>query len=236
MDVVVMILWYGRRLMRTRLAAVVVLALVSVAGGQMPDVGVAVKGGGHWADDPRQDERNVEPSWEVELEGPWWYSGHIAMIVSVGGTKYDSERPAGMSWTVGSVDYTERYKGEYSLFGGKLGVRVRPWPEADFQPYFMGGLGYYQYEEDFWTQTTSTWWDATEGEYVSETGESTHTNRVDKGFYPWVGAGFDMPIGGYSSLTGQTRFLVEVQHEFSKRYHDADLGGWILLAGLRFRF
>ena len=222
--------------MNTRLAVAIALSIASVAAGQMPDVGVAIKGGGHWAEDPRLDDHNLEPSWELEMEGPGWFGGHISLIASLAGTQFDSTRRPGSSWTVSPVDYVERHKHEYSLFGGKLGVRLRPWPKAEFQPYFMGGAGFYQYEEDIWTETTGTWWDAVNGEFVSETTESTRTHRNDRGFYPWLGAGFDLPIGGYSSLTGQTHFLVEVQHEFSKRYHDADFGGWIVLTGLRFRF
>jgi hypothetical protein len=88
-------------------------------------------------------------------------------------------------------------------------------------------------------RTTATWIETDdEGEEQQQTAttESSRTKRRDRGFYPWLGVGAEIPIGDWSSLTGQTHVLVEAEYEWEKRFSGHDLGGLRLMAGLRFRY
>ena len=206
-----------------------------VCEGEIPSIGFAVKGGGHWVDDPRTGDRELQPAWEIEMESPVLWDGRLALVGSFVGTHLDSTRSSDQ-WSDGGVDYASRTKSSFDLNGGRFGLRYWPWPSAYVRPYLGGGVGYYQYSREDHTRTTATWFDPEAEEVVSEQTESTRHTRRDKGFYPWISAGVEVPMGGWSSVVGQTRVLVEVVYQSYRRFYDADLGGVRAMAGLRWRF
>ena len=212
-----------------------ILVAPGAAAANLP-IGFTAKGGGHWIEDPRGGDRELQPCWELEIEGPLWRDGRLSLVGSMVGTKLDSARDDGESWTADSVDYYSRHKFQYSVNGGRIGIRLRPWPNAGWRPYVTAGGAYYQYEEEIWTETTATWYDVDSDAYVTRVDESTRHDRQDHGLYPWAALGLELPVGGWSSLTGQMRLLVEAQYEWEKDYREANVGGLMVMTGLRFRF
>jgi len=108
--------------------ALVAVLLVSTAAADLPTIGFAVKGGAHWVEDPRATGRAVELCWELEIESPAFWGGHVTLVGGFNGTNLDNERDR-QTWSEGDVSYDRRERFEYGLNGGRLGVR--PWPGAD---------------------------------------------------------------------------------------------------------
>lgn len=216
----------------TRAMMIAVAAMATVcSAADLPSIGFAVKGGGHWVADPRDGDERLEPAWAIEVESPGLLGGALSVTGSFAGTHFDSHRPAPTAWSADGVDYRQRRKFQYDLYGGRLGLRWRPWRSDGWQPYVDAGGGYYQYTEETWTETTATWIDEETEEPVTEVDTTTRHKRRDHGLYPYVGAGVEIPIGEYGSLLGQTHLLIEVTHAF-----DDDFGGPAAVAGLRFRW
>lgn len=209
--------------------------LAASAVADLPAIGFAVKGGGHWVEDPRETSRSIQACYEIEIESPAFWGGHVTVVGSFNGTNLDNDR-ARDAWTEGEVSYDRRQRFEYGLNGGRLGVRLWPWVEGVLRPYVTVGGGYYQYEQNTRTVTTATWFDPELEETVTATADSTRHTRHDDGFYPYVSAGAEVPLGGYSSLTGQAHVLVEAQYAWDADFHGADLGGLAVMVGLRFRW
>lgn len=215
--------------------ALVAFLLVSTAAAELPTIGFAVKGGGHWVEDPRETSRSLQACYEIEIESPAFWGGHVTLVGGFNGTNLDNERDR-QTWTEGDVSYDQRQRFEYGLNGGRLGVRLWPWAEGDVRPYVTVGGGYYQYEQDTRTITTATWFDPELEETVTVTTDSTRHRRHDDGFYPFASVGAELPVGGYSSLVGQAHVLIEAQYAWDADFHGADLGGLAVMAGLRFRW
>jgi len=212
-----------------------ILAVPTFASAGIPSIGFAAKGGYHRIDEPRTGRTTWRPTWSLEIESPHLAHGQLAVIGSIEGTQLRSDRESD-TWTYEEVDYSESIKHSFAIDGGRVGIRWRPPCTSALQVYFTAGVGYYQYMQGIRTRTTATWWDAEAEEYVSETTGSTRNRRRDRGFYPFASVGGEVPIGGWSSVLGQTHVLVEADYEWEKRFDDADLGGLRLLAGLRWRF
>jgi len=222
----------AKRWVMTAAAAILLPAAVMA---ETSSIGFAIKGGGHWVEDPRESSRSLQACYEIEIESPAICGGHITLVGSFNGTNLDNNR-ARDTWTDGATSYDRRQRFEYGLNGGRIGVRLWPWPRSRVRPYATLGGGYYQYEQETRTVTTATWFDPETEEIVSETSDSTRHTRHDDGFYPFVSVGAELPIGGYSSLTGQAHMLIEGSYAWDADFHNADLGGLSIVAGLRFRW
>jgi len=221
--------------MKRTTTIIVCLLLAGSAAAGLPTIGFAVKGGGHWVEDPRETSRSLQACYEIEIESPAFWGGHVTLVGGFNGTNLDNERDR-QTWTEGDVSYDQRERFEYGLNGGRLGVRLWPWVEGDVRPYATIGGGYYQYEQETRVVTTATWLDPKTGKMVTQVTDSTRHTRHDDGFYPFVGVGAEMAVGGYSSLTGQAHVLIEAQYAWDADFHGADLGGWSVVAGVRFRW
>ena len=87
--------------------ALVAVLLVSTAAADLPTIGFAVKGGAHWVEDPRATGRAVEPCWELEIESPAFWGGHVTLVGGFNGTNLDNERDR-QTWSEGDVSYDRR--------------------------------------------------------------------------------------------------------------------------------
>jgi len=222
-------------IMKTIATITVCLLLAGSAAAGLPTIGFAVKGGGHWVEDPRETSRSLQPCYEIEIESPAFWGGHVTLVGSFDGTNLDNDR-ARDAWTEGETSYDRRQRFEYGLNGGRLGVRLWPWVNGAVRPYATIGGGYYQYEQETQAVTTATWLDPKTETMVTKTFDSTRHTRHDDGFYPFASVGTEMAIGGYSSLTGQAHVLIEAQYAWDADFHGADLGGLSVVAGVRFRW
>jgi hypothetical protein len=212
-----------------------ILAMTTSVSAQIPSIGFAAKAGYHRVDEPRRGRTSWRPAWSLEIESPYFADEQLALIGSLDGTRLRSDRDA-HQWTHDEVDYAESIKHSFAIDGGRVGVRWRVPRTTPLQLYLTAGVGYYQYMQSIRTQTTATWWNAEAEEYASDTNDSTRNRRRDRGFYPFASVGGEVPVGGWSSVLGQTHVLVEAEYEWDKRFRGADLGGLRLLAGLRWRF
>ncbi len=64
--------------------AMVAFLLVSTAAAELPTIGFAVKGGGHWVEDPRETSRSLQACYEIEIESPAFFllaSSACALVV-----------------------------------------------------------------------------------------------------------------------------------------------------------
>ena len=223
------------RTMQWVMTVVICGMLAASAVADQPGIGFAVKGGGHWVEDPRETSRSIQACYEIEIESPAFWGGHVTLVGSFNGTNLDNDRVRD-AWTEGETSYDRRQRFEYGLNGGRLGVRLWPWVDGAVRPYVTVGGGYYQYEQDTRTTTTATWFDPEIEETVTATTDSTRHRRHDDGFYPFAALGAELPVGGYSSLIGQAHVLIEAQYAWDADFHGADLGGLAVMAGLRFRW
>ncbi|MDI9431979.1 MAG: hypothetical protein QM570_09690 [Planctomycetota bacterium] len=216
--------------LRTYAAMGTVIGLFVVTAGATDGVGFAVKGGGHWVEDPRKADESLEPAWSLEVESPRLWGSRFSVVAAFCGTHLDSVRTRD-DWSAGGVDYDRSIKNEYGFDGARLAVRWRPWVAPGCQVYLTAGGGYYQYDRETITRVTATCIDPETEEFVNETSRSSRHDRRDHGLYPWAGAGIEWPIGEYGSLLGQSYLLLEGLYAV-----DDDFGGPMVFAGLRFRW
>jgi len=111
--------------MKRTTTIIVCLLLAGSAAAGLPTIGFAVKGGGHWVEDPRETSRSLQACYEIEIESPAFWGGHVTLVGGFNGTNLDNERDR-QTWTEGDVSYDQRQRFVYGRVVGD--------PFAEYNP------------------------------------------------------------------------------------------------------
>lgn len=211
--------------------AIVVLCWTTAGFAGATGPGVALKVGAQTLDDPVHLDKTTRARFEVELSSAMFWDNHADLALSVGGASfgtYDSEYID----EIDGVFVEEYYSDSLSIIDVRLAARFYPLGDSSpIRPYVGGGLGYYWFL-DFWDDE---YYDTVEdpffpGSYITYVSDDDDVDTLAQGFFPFVTAGFTVPIGD------NFEFLFDFQADFEKDDAGFDLSGPIYMFGCRFRF